>query len=70
MKTTTLPPAILRRADVCKVTGLSYSTIWRLEAAGQFPGRVQLAANSVGWHAAEVDAWLGNRARVGAAVAV
>lgn len=57
--------AILRRPQVCEVTGLSYATIWRKERAGQFPQRVKLGANSVGWIASEVDSWLRERVRGG-----
>jgi prophage regulatory protein len=56
---------ILRRPEVMARTGLSGPTIWRLERAGQFPARVQLAPNSVGWFEADVDAWLASRCRVG-----
>ena len=52
---------ILRRKDVCAVTGLSYSTIFRLERAGQFPQRRQLSPNAVGWLRAEVDEWVTKR---------
>ncbi|MFZ4580085.1 MAG: helix-turn-helix transcriptional regulator [Myxococcota bacterium] len=59
-----MQPAILRRRDVCQVTGLSYSSIWRLELAGRFPSRIRLSPNSVGWRATEVDAWVRDRVRV------
>ena len=45
-------------------TGLSSPTIWRLERTGQFPARVQLAPNSVGWFESDVEAWLVSRQRV------
>ncbi len=49
---------ILRRRAVCERAGLSYSSIRRLELAGDFPVRRQLGPNSVGWIASEVDDWL------------
>jgi prophage regulatory protein len=49
---------ILRRPDVERMTGLSRTTIWRLERGGNFPQRVQLSANSVGWRSNEVLAWI------------
>jgi len=42
-------------------TGLSRATQARLEAAGQFPGRVQLGPNSVGWIEEEVEQWIESR---------
>jgi len=45
------------------LTGLSRTTLWRLERAGAFPTRVQLGANSVGWRAEEVKAWIEGRPR-------
>lgn len=55
---------VLRRADVCRVTGLSYSSIFRLEREGGFPARFKLGACSVGWRADEVEAWIADRTRI------
>ncbi len=54
---------ILRKPEVRQKTGLSDSTIWRLEKAGKFPQRVQLSSNAVGWYEHEIDAWLEQRER-------
>lgn len=54
----------LRWPRVKAATGLSRSTVWRLEQAGLFPRRRQLAPNSVGWSSAEIDAWLATRQHV------
>ncbi|MDP2595142.1 AlpA family phage regulatory protein [Alteromonas stellipolaris] len=40
---------------------LSRSTIWRLEKSGQFPKRVRLGQNSIGWLKGDVDIWLESR---------
>lgn len=48
----------LRRREVCTCTGLSYSTIRRLERRGAFPCRRRLGPRSVGWLRSEVEAWL------------
>lgn len=45
------------------ITGLSRSTLWRKEKSGDFPARIQLGEQSVGWSAAEVDRWLKSRQR-------
>jgi prophage regulatory protein len=54
---------IIRKPGVRQKTGLSDSTIWRLEKAGEFPLRVQLSLNAVGWYEHEIDAWLEQRER-------
>ena len=56
--------AIIRRPEVCKITGLSYSTIFRMERAGRFPSRRRLGHHSVGWVLAEVLAWIDARQAV------
>jgi prophage regulatory protein len=52
---------ILRRPAVIQKTGLARATIQREEAAGRFPGRIQLARNSVGWFEDEIDQYLESR---------
>jgi prophage regulatory protein len=52
---------ILRRRQVIEKTGLSRATIQRQEAAGQFPARIQLSENSVGWWSDEIDQYLESR---------
>ena len=37
--------------------------VYRLEAAGQFPPRVQVGANRVAWRESEVKAWIEARER-------
>jgi prophage regulatory protein len=56
--------AILRLPAVILKTQLSRSTIYRLEALGQFPSRVRLGENSTGWHEHEIDEYIANRPRV------
>ena len=52
---------ILRRRDVCDFTGLSYSTIYRLEQLNRFPKRRLLGETAVGWLKTEVEAWANER---------
>ncbi len=54
---------ILRTSDVSRLTGLSRTTLWRMERAGTFPARVRLGENSVGWIEEEVRAWIEARPR-------
>ena len=55
---------VLRRKQVLELIGLSSSTQWRMEKAGQFPVRIKLGKGSVGWHFTEVEEWLRSRERV------
>ena len=57
---------LLTRGEVCDRTGLSYSTIWRLERAGEFPARRRLSKGRVAWFAEEVERWVQERERVAA----
>jgi len=52
---------ILRAKYVHGLTGLSRTTIWRMERKGSFPARVPLSAGSVGWRKSQVDEWIKNR---------
>lgn len=58
---------ILRLPEVCRLVGLSRSTVLRLTQAGSFAPKVILSARAVGWREAEVHAWI--EARVAAATA-
>lgn len=42
-------------------TGLSRTSLWRLERAGGFPMRRRLSSNRVGWLESEVVAWMRTR---------
>jgi predicted DNA-binding transcriptional regulator AlpA len=56
-----LPDRILRSKEVQDMTGLSRTTLWRLERKGEFPARVTLGQNSIGWRFNEVNEWISNR---------
>lgn len=51
----------LRLPDVKKSTGLARTTIYRLISEGAFPKPIKLAARSVAWCSAEVEAWMAGR---------
>jgi prophage regulatory protein len=53
--------SVLRRPDVERLTGLSYSTIYRMMRAGTFPQRIKLSPQAVGWNAMEVAHWVKTR---------
>ncbi len=52
---------VVNRAELERLTGLSATTLWRMETAGRFPARVQLSHKRVGWRRSEVAAWLAER---------
>ena len=54
---------ILKLKEIEGITALSRTTMWRLERAGNFPARIHLSDNSVGWDEAEVLAWVASRPR-------
>ena len=54
---------ILRTSDVTSLTGLSRTTIWRLERQNAFPARIRLTGHSVGWKESEVQQWISLRPR-------
>lgn len=43
---------IIRRKEITKLTGLSWSTIQRMVDAGEFPPVVKLNKRAVGWRRA------------------
>jgi prophage regulatory protein len=57
-----LPLKFLRFHAVRDRTGLSRSTIWRLERRGEFPKHRRISANAVGWVEQEINEWMLGRA--------
>jgi len=49
---------VIRKPELLSKISLSEATIWRRERCGDFPGRVHLGGNSVGWFEDEIEAWL------------
>ena len=56
------PHNILRKREVFNRTGLSQSTVYRMEKAGDFPRRIQISVQCVGWIESEVEDWIERRA--------
>lgn len=54
---------IWRIGKVMKATGLSRTTIWRMEKKGRFPGRVQISARNIGWYSDEIMDFVNQRQR-------
>jgi prophage regulatory protein len=51
----------LRLPQVCKITGLRRSMIYRMQAERRFPQRIKLTERAVGWLEREVLEWLVQR---------
>ena len=60
------PPRLLRFPAVLARTGLSRSTVWRLERRGAFPRHRRISPNAVAWLEQDIDEWI--RSKVGAAM--
>jgi prophage regulatory protein len=61
--TNTLDDAVIREPECVRLTGLSRSTRWRLERAGQFPRRRRISSSCIGWLRSELQAWIAERAK-------
>jgi len=44
------------------ITGLSRTTAWRMQKAGDFPPPVQVSLGRVGWWQSDLDRWKASRA--------
>ncbi len=56
-------PKILRYEDLKKLMKISRSSLYRWEKK-DFPKRIQLGENSIGWREHEVREWLKNRTKI------
>jgi prophage regulatory protein len=54
----------LRMPQVAAAIGLSAPTINRMHRQGEFPPKVRIGAQAVGWWESEIEAWKASRARV------
>jgi|TARA_B110000495_G_C22393910_1_gene252692 prophage regulatory protein len=55
---------ILKQKEITELTGLSPTTIWRMGQRGEFPLKLVLSPNRVGWLEGEVLDWVKSRPRV------
>ena len=56
-----VPLRLLRFGEVRQRTGLSRSTIWRMERRGAFPRRIKVSLNVVAWREDEVSEWISSK---------
>ncbi|MBU8920750.1 MAG: AlpA family transcriptional regulator [Bacteroidales bacterium] len=53
----------IRKPELREITGLSYTSIWRLEKRGEFPKRIQLPVKGVAWRMDEIEEWIATQPR-------
>ncbi|MCH8493023.1 MAG: AlpA family transcriptional regulator [Idiomarina sp.] len=59
LATSTLPEKqFLRLKEVCHITGLSRSTIYKMTTTNEFPKSIRISGRNIAWAKAEVDAWI------------
>ena len=56
---------LVRQQEVFDRTGLSRTSVWRLEKAGEFPKRRQIIGKTVAWVESEIVEWIQARPVVG-----
>ena len=56
---------LLRKPAVLARVGLSDTTLWRLERAGQFPQSIRISAGAVAWREQDVEDWIVARVEAG-----
>ena len=49
---------VIRREEVCSMTGLARATIYKKVAEGTFPAPLRLGSRAVGWRLSDIQAWL------------
>jgi prophage regulatory protein len=52
---------IVREPECERITGLERTTRYRLEQRGEFPKRIRLSANAIGWRLSDIHEWLMSR---------
>ena len=55
------PKRMIRRPELVRKTGLSASTLYSLERAGDLPAHIMLTPKVAVWFEDEIDQWLESR---------
>ncbi len=53
----------LREPEVCRITGLSRTTRWRLERDGKFPKRIKISENARANLLSQILDWMAARVK-------
>lgn len=54
----TISRRLYSHRELVQITGLSRTTLWRMQRNGTFPQRRQISPGRVAWVAADIEAWL------------
>jgi prophage regulatory protein len=54
---------VIRQKEAIRLTGLSRTSLWRLERAGLFPLRRRIGRQAVGYDCRDIEHWLATRPR-------
>lgn len=52
---------IIRPRELPRLTGLSRTTIWRLEKDGKFVQKIRLTEHSIGYRRSDIQQWIEER---------
>lgn len=52
---------LIRLPEVCNLTGLSRSSLYRAIKSRDFPGAVRLGERSVAWRLEDIEKWIDKR---------
>lgn len=55
-------PRLVRLREVCAITGLARSSVYRLARLGMFPSPRKIGLRAVAWPSDVLDAWISQRA--------
>jgi predicted DNA-binding transcriptional regulator AlpA len=56
-----MPVKIYRIKEVCRITGLCPSSVYKQIRLNQFPPGIKITARSTGWASDSIDAWVASR---------
>jgi prophage regulatory protein len=56
-----MPVKIYRINEVCEITGLKPSSVYKQIRLNLFPSGVKLTSRSTGWSSEAIDAWIASR---------
>lgn len=52
---------LIRPAKLAELLGISKTTLWRMEKAGELPQRYNISERTVGWLEEDIKEWLEKR---------
>ncbi len=49
---------LVRKAQLCKILGISRTTLWRLQTEGKLPPTVKVSSKIEGWRQSDLSEWM------------